>query len=76
MNHVKNCHKHPPAQNSSVFTPFHLNGQDVKQVEAEGVQNIGVGCGFHERRCRGDDCDHHDQSCKSGPADYQTEKKK
>lgn len=69
---------HPPPQkknkkNKYIFIPSHLNGQDVKQVDAEAVQSVGINCRFDKRWCRGDDCDHHDKSGKSGPMEGQGE---
>lgn len=49
------------------FSPSHLEGQSVKQMEAEAVQDIGVDCWFDKRRDRSDDCDGEDQLRKRGP---------
>lgn len=36
-------------------------------MEAKAVQSVGVGCGFDERRGRGDHGDHQDESGECGP---------
>lgn len=45
-------------------------------MEAKAVQSVGVGCGFDERRGRGDHGDHQDESGKCGPVGEWAEKKR